>query len=69
MQIIINIDLSSFNTQNVTLMSWMFSDCHSLTSIDLSHLNTQNVTHMSFMFNDCYSLINISKFNIKDNTS
>ena len=39
-----NIDLSSFNTQNVTDMNGMFSNCSSLINIDLSNFNTQNVT-------------------------
>ena len=37
------INLSKFNTQNVTNMSSMFSGCKSLTKIDLSNFNTQNV--------------------------
>ena len=45
-----NIDLSNFNAQNVTNMSFMFYKCSSLTNIDLSNFNTQNVTDMSFMF-------------------
>ena len=32
-----NIDLSNFNTQNVTNMSYMFYECSSLTNIDLSN--------------------------------
>ena len=34
-----NIDLSSFNTQNVKNMSNMFYDCDSLTNINLSNFN------------------------------
>ena len=33
-----NIDLSNFNTQNVTNMSYMFYKCSSLTNINLSNL-------------------------------
>ena len=29
-----NIDLSNFNTQNVTNMNFMFGGCNSLTNID-----------------------------------
>ena len=46
-----NINLSNFNTQNVT--SSMFSGCESLTNINLSNFNTQNVTNMSSMFSGC----------------
>ena len=38
-----SIDLSSFNTSNVTDMRWMFDECSSLKSIDLSSFNTNNV--------------------------
>ena len=53
-----NINLSNFNTQNVTDMSNMFSGCKLLTKIDLSNFNTQNVTNMSDMFWGCESLKN-----------
>ena len=45
-----SIDLSSFNTNNVTNMVSMFFNCKSLKSIDLSSFNTNNVTDMSYMF-------------------
>ena len=51
-----NINLSNFNTQSVTDMSWMFSGCNSLKSLDLSNFNTQNVTDMYDMFDRCKSL-------------
>ena len=44
-----SIDLSNFNTQNVTNMEYMFSRCNSLSSIDLSNFNTQ-YTNMEYMF-------------------
>ena len=63
-----NINLSNFNTQNVTNMCWMFYECSSLTNIDLSKLNTQNVMDMSSMFFGCSSLTNIdlSNFNTQN---
>ena len=39
-----SLDLSSFNTQNVTNMKLMFYNCYNLKSLDLSSFNTQNVT-------------------------
>jgi len=65
-----NINLSNFNTQNVTDMSNMFNGCKSLTNINLSNFNTQNVTNMSYMFFKCSSLINInlSNFNTQNVT-
>ena len=50
------INLSNFNTQNVTNMSGIFSECSSLTNINLSNFNTQNVNKMSDMFEGCSSL-------------
>ena len=57
-----NINLSNFNTQNVTNMGSMFDGCSSLTNINLSNFNTQNVTDMSCMFSCCSSLTNINLF-------
>ena len=48
-----SLDVSNFNTQNVTKMGSMFVDCSGLTSLDVSHFNTQNVTNMREMFNSC----------------
>ena len=52
-----SLNLSNFNTQNVTDMSDMFRWCESLSSINLSNLNTQNVTNMSFMFEGCSNIL------------
>ena len=41
-----SLDLSNFNTQNVTNMEYMFFGCEPLTSLDLSNFNTQNVINM-----------------------
>ena len=67
-QSLTNINLSNFNTQNVTDMSCMFCNCNSLININLSNFNTQNVTDMSYMFSDCYYLtnINLSNFNTQN---
>ena len=53
---LINLNLSNFNTQNVTDMSYMFHKCSSLTNLNLSNFNTQNVTDMTCMFRKCSSL-------------
>ena len=62
---LININLSNFNTNNVTNMSYMFSRCSSLTNINLSNFNTNNVTDMSDMFSGCKKL-NKDKIITKD---
>ena len=57
---LIDIDLSSFNTEKVTNMTGMFFFCSKLTNINLSSFNTQNVTNMSYMFSFCNKLTNIN---------
>ena len=41
-----SIDLSNFNTNNVTHMNYMFNNCPSLKSIVLSNFNTNSVIDM-----------------------
>ena len=60
-----NIDLSNFNTNNVTDMFCMFYGCSSLNSINLSNFNTNNVTNMGCMFGDC-PYLNKNNIIIKD---
>ena len=66
-----SLDLSKFNTANVTNMTIMFSGCSSLTELDIRNFNTANVTDMSDMFKNCSSLINLdlSKFNTANVTN
>jgi len=55
-----SLDLSSFNTSNVTNMRKMFCYCGKLTSLDLSSFNTSNVTSMKEMFIGCSKLTSIT---------
>lgn len=48
-----SLDVSKFNTQNVTSMRIMFAGCNNLTSLNLSNFNTQNVEDMLAMFWNC----------------
>lgn len=59
-----NLDLSNFDTSNVTTMSEMFSNTQSLTSLDLSNFDTSKVTTMNSMFQSCLNLkdLNLSNF-------
>jgi surface protein len=54
-----SIDLSGFDTSNVTDMSAMFGVCKALKSLDLSSFDTSNVTDMTSMFQGCSSLAEI----------
>ena len=47
-----NLDVSRFDTSNVTNMHAMFYGCN-VTSLDVSHFDTSNVTDMSSMFGSC----------------
>ena len=64
-------NVSNFNTQNVENMSYMFSDCNSLTSLDVSNFNTQKVEKMNFMFSCCEGLnsLDLSKFDTQNVTN
>ena len=60
---ILDIDLSNFDTSQVTDMSYMFFYMSNLTVLNLSNFNTSNVTNMSYVF---YSMtlttLNLSNF-------
>ena len=58
------LDLSGFDTSQVTSTGSMFSYCTSLTSLDLSSFDTSKVTSMGNMFLFCSSLsfLNLSSF-------
>ncbi len=64
------LDLSNFDTSNVTNMGYMFNECSNLTSLDLSNFKTSNVTKMREMFNNCKSLqtLDLSSFNTSNVT-
>ena len=65
------IDLSFFDTSNVTSMRSMFVVCSSLTSLNLSGFDTSKVTTMNGMFERCSSLtsLNLSNFDTSKVTS
>ena len=65
-----SLDLSSFNTENVTNMSYMFSKSK-IQTLDLSSFNTEKVTNMSFMFYECHNLQNVilTSFNTENVTN
>ena len=59
------INVSNWDTSNVTNMSNTFSHCELLTSVDVSKWNTSKVTNMEGMFVDCNLLasVDVSKWN------
>ena len=44
------LDVTNFDTSNVTNMADMFNGCSSLTSLDVTNFDTSNVTTMASMF-------------------
>ena len=54
-----SLDLSSFDTSNVTNMSHMFKFCTTLTELDLSNFKTDKVTNMEYMFVDCEKITSL----------
>ena len=59
------LDLSNFDTSQVTDMSYMFDDADNLTTLDLSNFDTSKVTNMDHMFSNTYNLttLDLSNFN------
>ena len=57
--------IENLNTENVTDMNNMFSNCESLKSLDVTGFNTENVTNMRSMFSTCRTLtsLDLSNFN------
>ena len=51
-----SIDLSGFNTANVTKMVSMFEDCERLINLDLSSFSNAKVSNMGGMFSNCRRL-------------
>ena len=64
------LDVSNFDTKNVTNMGYMFAGCTSLTTLDVSNFDTKNVTNMNKMFYECNGLttLDVSNFDTKNVT-
>ena len=60
---IIEINLSKFDTSEVTSMANMFYKCSSLISLDLTNFNLSHVSVMASMFSECTSLISLDLSN------
>ena len=64
------LDLSEFDTSQVTSMYEAFYQCTNLTSIDLTNVNTSKVTDMEMMFYSCGKLetVDLSGFDTSNVT-
>lgn len=65
------LDVSKFDTSQVTNMGAMFYNCSRLTSLDVSEFDTSQVTDMGHMFSNCNGLTNldVSKFDTSQVTN
>ena len=59
-----SLELSSFDTSNVTDMSNMFGLCESLATLDLSNFNTSNLSDKASLFSSCYLLTSVDFTNV-----
>ena len=68
---LISLDVSSFDTSQVTTMNRMFSSMPNLTTLDLSNFDTSQVTDMRCMFEYTSSLtsLNLSNFDTSQVTN
>lgn len=57
--VLTKVDLSNFNTENLTNARQMFSGCTSLTELVLGEFNTENMTSMRQMFEGCSLLTSL----------
>ena len=66
-----SLDVTKFNTANVTNMNSMFYNCSKLTSLDVTKFNTAKVSDMSRMFSSCtnLTLLDVTKFNTANVTN
>ena len=62
-----SLDLSMFNTENVTSMPSMFNGATNLKTLNVSNFNTEKVNNMGHMFANCPNLtsLDLSSFNTK----
>ena len=51
-----SLDVSRWNTSNVTSMDGMFNNCGALTYLDISGWDTSKVTDTGYMFKGCSAL-------------
>jgi len=58
------LDVSSFDTSEVTIMQAMFRGCHNLTELDVSNFETSRVKNFAQMFTSCFRIeyLDLSNF-------
>jgi len=61
-----SVNITNWDTSNVTVMRQMFDGCENLVSLDIAHWDTGNVTDMRWLFGNCTKLssVNIDKWDV-----
>lgn len=61
---LVEVDIHTLNTSNVTNMSSMFVECSDLVHFDISSFHTEHVVDFSYMFTECSDLqtLNLGAF-------
>ena len=67
---LIKLDISNFNTSNVTDMDYIFFGCQNLIDFNFSNINMEKIKEKANMFYDCSSMpySYLSYFNNKNNS-
>lgn len=65
------LDISNWDTSNISAFANWFYQCRKLTQLDLSHFDTRNATNFKQMFRTCPALttLNISSFDFSKTTN
>ena len=68
---VVELNVSSFNTENVTILRDTFGNCSNLTKLDLNNWNTRNVTILRDTFSNCSNLtkLDLNNWNTRNATS
>ena len=66
-----SLDISNFETSQITTMSSLFKNCYNLLSLNFSSFDTSNIENMEYMFSGCSSLssLDLNNFNMNSITS
>ena len=56
-----HLDLSNFNTHNVTEMGWMFNQCYKLKYLNIKNFSLKSDSNTYMMFNMINSICEIIK--------
>jgi len=60
------LNISSFDTRNVSKVGWMFYECRNLIDLNLSSFNIEKIKNVESIFYDCpKNIIEVNKIKFK----